>query len=154
MKRSMNSESESDMPAAAAEQALWHAQLIVSAFKENEGIALDYSPDSVRHLDALLRMFHKNGLTVERVPKILFQTGCYVGQVVVNACPKSKWMHAEDFDPPLDSADFPDPVIAHPDNVIWAPMTRAVKVLRDPENNSLLVSCLGEIERYSSAKKS
>jgi hypothetical protein len=113
MKRSMNSASEGDMPEGAVEQALWHAQLIVSAMKENEGVALDYSPDSVRHLDALLRMLHKNGLTVERVPKILFQTGCYLGQVVVNACPESKWMHPEEFHPPLDAADFPDPVIAH-----------------------------------------
>jgi hypothetical protein len=52
MKRSMNSASEGDMPEGAVEQALWHAQLIVSAMKENEGVALDYSPDSVRHLYA------------------------------------------------------------------------------------------------------
>ena len=141
------------MPAAAAEQALWHAKLIVAGMEKNEGITLDYSPESVRHLDTLLTTFHKKGFTAERVPKIFFQIGCYIGQVVVTACPKSKWMHAEDFDPPLDSADFPDPVIAHPDNVIWAPMTRAVKVLDDPENNSLLASCLGEIERYRSSRE-
>jgi hypothetical protein len=63
-------------------------------------------------------------------------------------------MHPEEFHPPLDAADFPDPVIAHPDNVIWAPITKAVKVLRDPEHNSLLECCLGEIKRYGSVKRS
>lgn len=149
----MNSAPSEEMPAAAGAQALWHAQLIVSAMKDNENIALDFSPESVRHLDDLLKKFHKGGITVARVPKIVFQVGCYVGQVVVNACPSSKWMHAEDFDPPLDATDFPEPVIAHPDNVIWAPMARAAKVLNDPENNSLLASCLGEIQRYAPGKR-
>jgi hypothetical protein len=141
------------MPEAAAEQALWHARLIVSAMKENEGVALDFSPESVRHLDALLKMLHMNGLTVERVPKILFQTGCYLGQVVVNACPGSRWMHPGEVDPPLDAADFPDPVVVHPGGVVWAPIARAVNVLRDPARNSLLESCLGEIGRCGPAMK-
>lgn len=150
----MTGAQEGDWPEAAAEQAAWHAQLIVSAMQENEGVTLDYSPDSVRHLDSLLAMFHKNGLTVERMPKILFQTGCYLGQVVVNACPESRWMHPEELDPPLDPADFPDPVIAHADGVIWAPMAKAMKVLRDPEHHSLLAACAAEIERYGPADRS
>jgi hypothetical protein len=143
----MNTFAEGDMPAEASEQALWHAQLIVAAMKQNQGITLDYGPDSLRHLDDLLKMFHGQGITVERVPKILFEIGCYAGQVVVNACSGSKWMHAQDFDPPLDATEFPEPVIFHrPNNVIWAPITRAAKVLRDPESNSLHVSCIQEIQ--------
>jgi len=150
----MNKSPDGDMPAEASEQALWHAQLIVAAMKENQGVTLDYSPDSVRHLDALLKMFHENGLTVERVPKTLFEIGCYAGQVVVNACPGSKWMHAEDFDPPLDATEFPEPVVFHRDNnVIWAPITKAVKVLRDPANGSLHSSCLQEIQLNGLARR-
>lgn len=142
------------MPEGAAEQALWHAELIVSAMKQNQGLALDYTPDSVRHLDALLSMLRSNGVTVERVPKILFQTGCYLGQVVVNAYPESKWMHPQEYDPPLDASDFPDPVISHPNGLIWAPITKAVKVLREPEQGSLLDSCLHEIKRCGLGKQS
>ena len=98
--------SEKDMPAAAGEQALWHAQLIVSAMKENSAVDLDYSPDSLRHLDTLLKMFHANGLTVARMGKTVFQIGCYLGQVVVNSCPNTKWMHPEEFDPPLDKTNL------------------------------------------------
>jgi hypothetical protein len=142
--------SQKDMPAAAAEQALWHAQLIVPMMKENSNVTLDYSPDSLRHLDDLLKMFHKNGITTARVPKIIFQVGCYLGQVVVNACPGSTWKHPKDIDTSLDMSDL---VIQHPDNVIWAPITTAAKVLQDPANNNLLSSCLGAIKIYGAANR-
>lgn len=145
----MNYPSQENMPTAAAEQALWHAQLIIPAMKENENVTLDYSPDSLQHLDNLLKMFHKNGITVERVPKIIFQVGCYLGQVVVNACPGLKWMHPNDIDPSLPMSDL---VIQYPDNTVWAPMTTTVKVLQDPINNSLLASCLNAIQIYGTAK--
>jgi len=47
--------------------------------KENEDVTLDYSPDSLRHFDNFLKMFQKNGISVEQIPKIVFQVGCHSG---------------------------------------------------------------------------
>lgn len=137
--------SQEDMPTTAPEQAMWHAELIVPAMKENENVTLDYSPESLKHLDKLLHSFHKSGLTVERMPKTLFQIGCYLGQVVVNACPGSKWMHPKDIDSSLPMSDL---VILFPDNVVWAPTSSAVRALQEPGNNSLFTSCSNAIRIY------
>jgi hypothetical protein len=150
----MNSLSEKDMPKEAAAQALWHAQLIVPAMKEMEGVTLDWNPDSMRYFDALLKKFHQTGITAKRVPKIAFQIGCYLGQVVINMCPESKWMHPEDCTPNLNPSDFPYPVVFHPNNLIWSPITKVVKAFDDPESNSLLATCIEEIAMQKSAAAS
>ena len=146
----MNYPNQADMPIAAAEQALWHAELIVPMMKENENITLDYSLESLQHVDDLLKTFHNGGITVARIPKIIFQIGCYFGQVVVNACPGSRWMHPVDIDPSLPMSDL---VVQHPNNIVWAPMTTAVKVLEDPAKNSLLASGVDVVRIYGTTKR-
>ena len=141
---------QADMPTTAAAQAFWHAELFVPVMKENENITLDYSLESLQNVDHLLKKFHEDGITVARIPKIVFQIGCYLGQVVVNACPGSRWMHPKDIDPSLPMSDL---VVQHPPNIVWAPMTTAVKVLEDPANNSLLASGVDAVRIYGATKR-
>jgi hypothetical protein len=147
----MNHPSQDTMPEAADEQAMWHAQLILPAMKEIQGITLDFSIDSLRHFDQLLTGFHQQGIGIHQIPKIVFQIGCYLGQVVVNECPGSVWKHPEDISPSLNMADL---VIQHPDGLIWSPMKTVVKKLEDPSNHSLLATALQAASMYGAAARS
>jgi hypothetical protein len=128
-----------------AENAARHAQAIVDAMKENEGIALDFTPNSIRELDGVLMKFHQKGLTIERIPSILFRIGCYVGEVILRKLPESQWVNPTDVTPPLDQNLFPFIVIKHSCGSIWAPVNKAFAVLDDPNSNSLSFSFNSEL---------
>jgi hypothetical protein len=128
-----------------AEYAAKHAQAIVDAMKKNEGISLDFAPHSIRELDAVLMKFHQTGLTVERIPSVLFRMGCYVGEVILRKLPASRWANPEDITPRLDPNFFPFIVIKHPGGSIWAPINKTFAVLDDPKSNSLHFSFDAEL---------
>ncbi|WP_244895922.1 hypothetical protein [Mycobacterium asiaticum] len=64
-------------PAAAAELAGRAAD----AAREVSGVELDYSPDSLEYVDAMLEVFREPGSDV--MAESIFLFGCYIGEVLV-----------------------------------------------------------------------
>ncbi len=58
------------------------AEAIVETIKRIEGVALDYSPESLRDVDKILLRFHEDGMRVRFIADPLFCLGCYVGEVM------------------------------------------------------------------------
>jgi hypothetical protein len=128
-----------------AEYAARHADVIVEAMRTNEGILLDFTPNSIRELDAVLMKFHLGGLTIERIPSLLFRIGCYVGEVLLRKLPQSNWANPTDIKPPVDRNLFPFIVVQHPGGSFWAPINKTFAVLEDPNSNSLHFSFSAEL---------
>lgn len=59
------------------------AQIVVDVTKNVENIDLDYSPDSLRHVDQIVNRFHDEGLTENQIGETVFTFGCYVGEILV-----------------------------------------------------------------------
>ena len=55
----------------------------MDATKEVDNIILDYSPDSLCHVDKIVNRFHDEGLTENQIGETVFSFGCYVGEVLV-----------------------------------------------------------------------
>jgi hypothetical protein len=55
----------------------------VDVAKRVSGVDLDYSVESLNHVDALIAGFRAQGVTEERFAETLFGFGCYVGEVMV-----------------------------------------------------------------------
>lgn len=59
------------------------ADRAVKTIRDVEGIALDYSPSSLKHIDRIVLGFHAEGLRFNEVGETAFVFGCYVGEVIV-----------------------------------------------------------------------
>lgn len=58
------------------------AEVIVETTKRIEGVALDYTPESLKEVDRILLRFHEDGMRVRYIADPLFCLGCYVGEVM------------------------------------------------------------------------
>lgn len=65
-------------PATAAEIA----EMVLPVVAQNYGLALDYSPESLGRLDAIVDDLRRDQ-RFEAVQTLLFSMGCYVGEVLV-----------------------------------------------------------------------
>lgn len=61
------------------------AATAVDAIRGVDGIALDYSPDSLAHIDRIVLGFRAEGLGFDQIGETLFTFGCYVGEVIVRS---------------------------------------------------------------------
>jgi hypothetical protein len=75
------------------ENAPRFAAMIAEYVEQNEGVAMDYSVESLETVDGIIGSFHNEGVSAEEVEVTLFEFGCYVGEVFVrNAV--AKWRAA------------------------------------------------------------
>lgn len=58
------------------------ADAIVETTQRIEGVALDYTPESLKEVDRILLRFHEDGMRVRYIADPLFCLGCYVGEVM------------------------------------------------------------------------
>lgn len=136
------------------EHAAHHAHSFVEAMLANENIALDYTLESLRDIDGLLKRMHGAGATVERIPSILFRIGCYVGEVFCILRPSSLWVNPSEFLPEEERHLFPFIALRHPDASLWAPINKAFVVLESPQTDSLHYSCSAELARVPATRSS
>jgi hypothetical protein len=69
------------------------AEEIVEMAKELDGIDLDYSVDSLKHVDVILEGFRGDkSVTPKSIAATLFKFGCYVGEVIVRNNPGAHWI--------------------------------------------------------------
>jgi hypothetical protein len=59
------------------------SQLFVDAVKNNEGVDLDYSIETLDLVDDFLQHFSDQGLSVNDFAETIFVAGCYVGQIMI-----------------------------------------------------------------------
>ncbi|HEV3158112.1 MAG TPA: hypothetical protein VGZ00_12270 [Candidatus Baltobacteraceae bacterium] len=60
-----------------------HAALAVEAARHGSKVDLDYSPESLATVDAIIEQMRNDGIPVDKVGESLFSFGCYVGEVLV-----------------------------------------------------------------------
>jgi hypothetical protein len=65
------------------EHAAVLADLVVPVAREVSGADLDYSPNSLCHVDRIIETFRRDGVRLEQIAETLFSFGCYVGEVFV-----------------------------------------------------------------------
>ncbi|MDR6139035.1 hypothetical protein [Pseudoxanthomonas sp. SORGH_AS_0997] len=83
-----------------------HAANIVAATKDVDGTVLDYSLDSLHHVDRILQQMHDDGLPADRIPSTLFRFGCYIGEVALREHPAA-WVDPARFVPESSLSFFP-----------------------------------------------
>jgi hypothetical protein len=59
------------------------AERAVQAAKNIEGITLDYSPESLKHIDRIVLQLRNGGVPMKQIGGTLVAFGCYVGEVLV-----------------------------------------------------------------------
>jgi len=72
-----------DSEAITAAHAFAHAEAIVKIAKEQSGVDLDFSPESLVAVDEIIEGFRREDLTVDEVLATLFSFGCYLGEILV-----------------------------------------------------------------------
>jgi len=89
----------------APENAAGFAEWAVNLVNDLEGIALDYSIDSLEQIDGILERFHQERVTVEQVWVTLLSFGCYVGEVIVRNNPGARWesLGEDEYESELDT---------------------------------------------------
>ena len=70
---------------ATAENAREHARLAVQVARQDFETVLDFSPESLETVDALIESLREEGLTGEDAAETLFVFGCYLGEVIGRA---------------------------------------------------------------------
>lgn len=109
-----------------------HAEVAISAVQDVDGVALDYSPTSLRVIDRIIQRFRQNKLKESHIAETLFSFGCYAGEVLVKNL-GGAWAHPKDVMPPEAARLFPFMVVKMPDGRVWNPIGKAFKQLENGE---------------------
>lgn len=119
------------------EFAAQHAQIAVDAAINVTGIALDYSPKSLKDVDAIIGGFHLEGLTANQIGETVFTFGCYAGEVFVRHN-SGVWKMPSEIDLPAALSDDNNMMLlALPNDVVCNPIGKAFKLLEQGEGESL-----------------
>lgn len=97
------------------------------------GVELDYTPDSLRHVDEIIEGMRSDGATSDQVGETLFGFGCYVGEVL-NRNAGGVWRLATQQE--VDFFGFPM-VIELPTGRVCNPIGKAFKRLEQGPADSL-----------------
>ena len=116
-------------PEDASEIAAYAVKLV----REIEGISLDYSPDSLSHIDATVLSFRKSGKTSRDVGGTLVVFGCYVGEVIVRNL-GAKWEMPGEQERKMG---FDIVGIRTPSGAFWNPIGKVFKLLANGEEDSV-----------------
>jgi len=77
------------------ENAAALADEIVQSAKRVDGIALDYTEESIEKIDSVIESFRRENVPLESIAETLFCAGCYVGEVFVRNG-RGVWKKTED----------------------------------------------------------
>lgn len=101
---------------ATPKNAQDHAELAVKVAAQEFDTELDYSPESLEHLDAQIESLRDEGLDGEAAAEVLFVFGCYLGEVLVRNL-NGGWT-ATPRSPLKDVSPWPM-VVTMPDGSAW-----------------------------------
>ncbi|MDO6432710.1 hypothetical protein Q4E93_19040 [Flavitalea sp. BT771] len=121
--------------APSPENGILFAQQFVGAVKQNEGIELDYSVDTIDFVDKFLQRFSDEGLSVNDFAETIFIAGSYVGQVMVNNN-EGLWVAQAEAGLPEGVTMMPL-VIKLPNGTITDPIAKAFKRFHFGESDDL-----------------
>ncbi|XOV67663.1 MAG: hypothetical protein ACFHU9_00560 [Fluviicola sp.] len=110
------------------------SEFFIGAVKENEGINLDYSVDTLNFVDQFLENFSKE-LKVDDFAETIFVAGCYCGQVMIENA-NGRWIKQEDANLPNGVIMMPI-VIKLPNGTVCDPIAKAFKRFANGETDSL-----------------
>jgi len=113
-----------------------HAEIAVALAKNLDQVLLDYSPQSLRTIDRIIRRFYRDGRTEDQMAETIFCFGCYAGEVLARAT-QGRWREAGDVVPEKLLQFYPFMVIELPNGTVWSPIAKAFKQLANGSEDSL-----------------
>ncbi|WP_377156178.1 DUF6278 family protein [Roseateles sp. UC29_93] len=125
----------SPRPGWSPEVAAKLAGMAVTIFQQQQ-IKLDYSPESLRQVDALILKWRAEGNTAESMQKTLLILGCYVGEVMVRNLPGARWDHPTEKERALVLGDLPMGMRTLPSG-FSNPMGKVFKRMANGEEDSV-----------------
>ena len=110
------------------------AEEIVAVVADLENVTLDYSVDSLNHVDRVIGGFHEEGVPIDEVEATIFRFGCYVGEVFVRNAGAAWRVATQD---ELENIFGVPLVIDLPDGSTANPIGKALKRLQNGEEDNL-----------------
>ena len=110
------------------------SEFFCGAVKENEGVELDYSVDTLNFVDQFLDNFSKE-LKVDDFAETIFVAGCYSGQVMIENA-NGQWIKQEDANLP-EGVNMMPIVIKLPNGTVCDPIAKAFKRFANGEADNL-----------------
>jgi hypothetical protein len=109
------------------------AGMTVPVVLQNYGVTLDYSPASLKELDAIVDDLRRDQ-RFEAVQTLLFSMGCYVGEVLVRNA-GGRWRTAEDLG--MDKAAVSPIAVEMPGGKAFSPVARVYRRFQKGREDSL-----------------
>jgi membrane-anchored protein YejM (alkaline phosphatase superfamily) len=110
------------------------ADIIVEQANEISNVDLDFSPESLREVDAIIENFKREKQNPDSISSTLFCFGCYVGEVFVRNS-GGEWRRAAEFPQLPTNAPM---VVRLPSGMIVNPIDKIVKRLINGEVDSIV----------------
>jgi len=110
------------------------AATCVDAARRISRLELDYTPGSLKLVDAQLSKFINDGLSSASIGETLFAFGCYVGEVLIRNI-GGKWVETE-HSRMVDLTPWPI-VVQMRNGDCWNPIGKVFKRVDDGEENSV-----------------
>ncbi len=107
------------------------AELVVKNMREQDGVMLDYSQESLKEIDKALVSMHAEGVPPQAVADMVFCFGCYVGEVMRRKY-GGEWV-----EPPKDIPLGPFPVLQFGNGGQCGPIRKAFKCLQNGAGDSV-----------------
>lgn len=108
-----------------------YAEKVVELTRDNTGVELDFSVESLTRVDKLMLRWRENGSTSEGMPMQVSLFGCYLGEVIIRNH-GGRWRQ--------EASGCPV-VLELPDGTICNPKGQASKLLDNGPEDSLLLFC-------------
>jgi hypothetical protein len=97
------------------------------------GTVLDYTPESLNHVDSIVLHFRNNGTKEEKARTLLYVLGCYVGEVIVRGT-NSRWT-----EPPkeIQAAGLTAMGVTSKKGIFWNPIGKVYKLFQNGIEDSV-----------------
>ena len=101
-------------------------------------VQLDYSPQSLRHVDAVLGDWKSKGAPLEQIIKSLYAFGSYAGEVMLRAAP-GRWVESKEAKASGSLEELPFLAVHLDGGLTWKPINLAFALMTE-EGRSFLKS--------------
>ena len=124
------------------------AELAVQITRNVTGFELDYSQETLEHVDEMVLGFRDGGLTVREMEESMVVLGCYLGEVIVRNCGGTwKWSEETQYRTLAPPGTL---VLEMPNEAVWNPIGKAFKLLENGAEDSLAFFCSVVCGQYES----
>ncbi len=119
------------------ENASKHAQIAVDAAWNVEHRKLDFSAESLAHVDAIVGGFHRDGARSDAIMMLVFCFGCYIGEIFVRHHGAVWKMPEESRLPDFLKEDNNMMFVECPNGDAWNPIGKTFKLHENGELDSV-----------------